>query len=185
MYTHTFTRENTPDCRAVAGRMCAAIREVTGNDDAAVTIVSTSDGWEWLDGDRTLIVSGGEAHCREIVRHGHLTMIAGMGARDLDGGVKSNSQHAITEVICHVRRQGQAMRRVLIALLDAGFQLDEDACTPGRVPVTWKGVPAATVDVRRATTTIRGDLADEARDSLARAGLLGGKVASKIHRLYA
>ena len=46
MYTHTFTRENTPDRRTVAGRMCAAIREVTGDDDAPVTIVSTSDGWE-------------------------------------------------------------------------------------------------------------------------------------------
>ena len=55
-YTHTFTRENTPDRRTVAGRMCAAIREVTGDDDAP---------------------------CREIVRHGHLTMIAGMGARDI------------------------------------------------------------------------------------------------------
>lgn len=36
--------------------MCAAIREVTGDDDAP---------------------------CREIVRHGHLTMIAGMGAREI------------------------------------------------------------------------------------------------------
>ena len=63
--------------------MCAAIREVTGDDDAPVTIVSTSDGWEWIDGDRTLIVSNGEAHCRVTVRHGHLTMIAGMGARDI------------------------------------------------------------------------------------------------------
>ena len=185
MYTYTFTRENTPGRRSVAGRMCAAIREVTGDDDSTVTLVSTSDGWEWIDGDRTLIVSGGEAHCRELVRHGHLTMIAGMGARDLDLGVKSNSQHAITEVICHVRGQGRAMKRVLTALLDAGFQLDEEAVTPGRVPVTWKGAPAATVDVRRATTTIRGDLAAEARDALARAGLLGGKVAAQIHRLYA
>ena len=77
------------------------------------------------------------------------------------------------------------MRRVLTALLDAGFQLDEDAVTPGRVPVTWDGVPAGTVDVRRATTTIRGGLATEARDALARAGLLGGKVSPMIHRLYA
>lgn len=185
MYTYTFTREDTPDRRTVAGRMCAAIREVTGDDSAPVTLVSTSDGWEWTDGDRTLIVSNGEAHCRELVRHGHLTMIAGLGARDLDGGIKSNSQHALTEVICHVRGQGRAMRRVLIALMDAGFQLDEEAVTPGRVPVTWEGVPAATVDVRRATTTIRGDLADEAREALARAGLLGSKVAARIHRLYA
>lgn len=185
MYTHTFTREDTPDRRTVAGRICAAIREVTGDDTAPVTLVSTSDGWEWNDGDRTLIVSDGEAYCRELVRHGHLTMVAGLGARDLDGGIKSNSQHAITEVLCHVRRQGRAMRRVLTALLDAGFQLDEDAVTPGRVPVTWEGVPAATVDVRRATTTIRGGLADEARDALAGAGLLGGKVAAQIHRLHA
>lgn len=33
MNTYTFTRENTPDRRSVAGRMCAAIREVTGDDD--------------------------------------------------------------------------------------------------------------------------------------------------------
>jgi len=185
MYTYEFTRENTPDGRSVAGRMCAAIREVTGDDTAPITLVSTSDGWEWIDGDRTLTVSGGETYCRETVRHGHLTMIAGLGARDLDGGVKSTSRYAITEVLCHVRRQGQAMRRVLTALLDAGFQLDEDAVTPGRVPVTWDGVPAATVDVRRATTTIRGGLAGEARDALSRAGLLGGKVAALVHRLYA
>lgn len=185
MNTFTFTRENTPDGRSVAGRMCTAIREVTGNDTAPITLISTSDGWEWNDGDLTLTVAGGETYCRETVRHGHLTMIAGLGARDLDGGVKSTSRYAITEVLCHVHGQGRAMRRVLIALLDAGFQLDEDAVTPGRVPVTWDGVPAATVDVRRATTTIRGGLAAEARDALARAGLLGGKVASKIHRLYA
>lgn len=185
MYTYEFTRENTPDGRSVAGRMCAAIREVTGDDTAPITLVSTSDGWEWIDGDRTLTVSGGETYCRETVRHGHLTMIAGLGARDLDGGVKSTSRYAITEVLCHVRRQGRAMRRVLVALMDAGFQLDEDAVVPGRVPVIWDGVPAATVDVRRATTTIRGGLAGEARDALARAGLLGGKVSSMIHRLYA
>ena len=65
MNTFTFTRENTPDGRSVAGRMCTAIREVTGNDTAPITLVSTSDGWEWIDGDLTLTVAGGETYCPE------------------------------------------------------------------------------------------------------------------------